>query len=819
MSVAKTASSAESSYPHYAWVALPLPLQQTFSYGIPRALAFVAPGCRVKVRFGHRVLIGCVVQVEDTAPALPAGTKILPILTSLDSEPVLAKEHLVLAEWIADYYLAPPGEVLRGFLPPETGRAGTILYRRKVEAAEASLREGTLRARVLAALEKPMTARALERAVGSKSVGGALRFLVEAGFVERVEKSPGGSIPRIWAAAITEKGRQALENESLKATTARVLTLLATATDAVPLRTIRSELDLKQGPFRTLRKRDYIRLVQQEALPQSPWSRLGSADQGPITPTADQRRVISQIEESMTRGEFSVTVLHGVTGSGKTEIYLRAVESALAAGRTSLLLVPEIALTPQLAGLLRQRFQSQVAILHSALGTGERRDEWWRIRTGEARVVVGARAAVLAPLQKIGLMVVDEEQEGSYKQEEAPRYNARDVAIKRAQVAGAVAVLGSATPSLESYTHAVEGRYRLATLPERIAGRPLAQVRLIDMKDVVREEGPETVLSQPLRLAIEERTSAGEQALVLLNRRGYATHLICRECGLPANCSECSVALTLHQKGKLAVCHYCGLGRPTPTHCDMCRGEYLHQRGYGTEKVEELLKETFPKIRVSRMDRDTMRRKGSYEDLLSRFASREIDLLVGTQMLAKGHDFPAVTLVGVLAADVGLGAPDFRAAERTFQLLTQVSGRAGRGTRPGEVMIQTFAPDHYALQHASAQDYGAFYEEEMAFRRALRYPPGVYIINLILEGAEMSAATRQARRVAQALNSAHLPGVEVLGPAFAARSKVAGRYRCQILLKVARKQHREVRRKLRALMEDPELGKVMTVDVDPTTLH
>ncbi|HLE20609.1 MAG TPA: primosomal protein N' [Vicinamibacteria bacterium] len=819
MSAAKSSSSAASSFPRYARVALPLPLVQTFSYGVPRALDALAPGCRVKVRFGPRVLIGCVVQIEDAAPTLPPGTKILPILASLDPVPVLGEELLSLAEWIADYYVAPPGEGLRGFLPPDTGRAETVLYRRKPEAAGASLREGSLRARVLSALEKPMTSRALARAVGSRAVSGALRFLVDAGLVERVEKASGGGIPRIWAAAITDKGRQALESDVLKATTARVLTLLATATDAVPLKTIRSELGLKQGPFRTLTKRDYIRLVKQEALAQSPWSRLSSPEEEALTPTPDQRQVISQIERSMALRQFSVMVLYGVTGSGKTEIYLRAVEAALAAGRGSLLLVPEIALTPRLAGLLRQRFQSQVAILHSALGSGERRDEWWRIRRGEARVAVGARAAVLAPLERLGLIVVDEEQEGSYKQEETPRYNARDVAIKRAQAAGAVIVLGSATPSLESYTHAVEGRYRLARLPERIAGRPLASVRLIDMKEVVRQEGPETILSQPLREAIEARTSAGEQALVLLNRRGYATQLVCRECGLAANCNECSVALTLHQKGRLAVCHYCGLGRSTPTRCDMCSGEYLHQRGYGTERVEELLKATFPQIRVSRMDRDTMRRKGSYEGLLSRFAAGEIDLLVGTQMLAKGHDFPAVTLVGVLAADVGLGVPDFRAAERTFQLLTQVSGRAGRGSRAGEVLIQTFCPEHYALRHASAQDYQAFYEEEMSFRRALRYPPGIYIINLIVEGAEMSAATRQARRVAEELNRARLAGVEVLGPAFAARSKVAGRYRCQILLKVPRSRHREVRRRIHALMEDPELSKLLTVDVDPTTLH
>ena len=810
--------ASDSSFPRYARVALPLPLQQTFSYGVPRTLSHLAPGCRVKVRFGPRVLIGCVIQIEDQPPALPAGTRILPVLSSLDPEPVVAKELLALGEWIAEYYLAPPGEVLRAVLPPETGRAGSVHYRRTEKARQAKLKAGSLRERVLLALEKPMASRALSRAVGSPRVGAPLRFLVDEGYVERLEKNPSGGIPQVWAASITKEGRQALESETLKLTSSRVLTLLATATDPVPLRTIRSELGLKHDPCRALTKRGYIELMKQRAAPQSPWGRLNAVDEGPLTPTADQTRVISEIEQSMSLGQFSVMVLHGVTGSGKTEVYLRAVESALAAGRTALLLVPEIALTPRLAGLLQQRFQSKVAILHSGLGSGERRDEWWRIRNGEARVVVGARAAVLAPLEKIGLVVVDEEQEGSYKQEEAPRYNARDVAIKRAQDAGAVIVLGSATPSLESYTHALQGRYRLATLPERVGGRPLARVELIDMKDVVRAEGPETILSDPLRTAIENRLAAGEQALILLNRRGYATQLVCRECGLAANCSECSVALTLHERGSLAVCHYCGLGRATPKQCDMCRGEYLRRRGYGTAKVEELLKQVFPKIRASRMDRDTMRRKGSYESLLSRFAGGEIDLLVGTQMLAKGHDFPAVTLVGVLAADVGLGVPDFRAAERTFQLLTQVAGRAGRGKKAGEVLIQTFSPDHYALRHASAQDYKGFYEEEMAFRRALHYPPGIYIINIVLEAEVMAVATRRARRVAQALNRANLPGVDVLGPAFAARSKVAGRHRCQILLKVPRAQHREVRRRLRAMVQDPDLSKHVVVDVDPMTL-
>ena len=508
-----------------------------------------------------------------------------------------------------------------------------------------------------------------------------------------------------------------------------------------------------------------------------------------------------------------------MTGSGKTEIYLRAASTVLERGRTVLMLVPEIGLTPRLTRLLHGRFGDRVAILHSALGSGERPDEWWRIRQGQARVVVGARAAVLAPLENVGLVVVDEEHEASYKQEEAPRYSARDVAILRAKHERAVVVLGSATPSIESYTHAETGRYQLLELPERIGQRPMASVELIDMRDVVREEGPETIFLKALREALEKRFSAGEQAILLLNRRGFAGQLFCRTCGLASMCSECSVSLTLHRGGTLAVCHYCGLGRPTPESCETCSGEYLRQRGYGTERIEVVTKELFPESRVARMDRDTMRKKGSYETLLTRFAARELDTLVGTQMLAKGHDFPAVTLVGVLAADIGLGAPDFRAAERTFQLLTQVAGRAGRGELPGEVFIQTYTPEHYSLEFARAQDFRGFYESERRFRRGLRYPPVVNLINIIFEAEAMPEATRNARRVANFLKEARLNDVDVLGPAFAARSKVAGRYRCQILIKLPRRQHARVRSYLRGVLEDAEFARTMFVDVDPLSLY
>ncbi len=799
----------------FAEVALPVPLPQTFSYGVPESLARASVGHRVRVRFGPRSLVGCILEIRTETPKLPPGTTLKAISSLPDNEPVITSSQLALARFIADYYLAPPGLVCRAMLPPETPREEQVLYRR-VKTAEAHA-QGAAAARVLEALSRPMSASSIARSLGKKSVLGILAALVESGLVEKTHRRGGGA-KTIRVARITERGSRALREEKLRPTAARILTLLSTATDPVPLLTIRNELDLdKAAPLRSLAKKGYVEIASEESR-RSPWGRLGSEIIQDVTLTLAQREALAAIETGIANRGFHPMVLRGVTGSGKTEVYLRAAKAALAQGRSVLMLVPEIALTPRLGGLLHSRFGERVAILHSALGAGERRDEWWRIRQGEAKVVVGARAAALAPVESLGLVVVDEEHESSYKQEESPRYNARDVAIVRARNDGAVVVLGSATPSLESYSHAVEGRYILLTLPERIGSRSLARVTLLDMREVVREEGPEVVVSRPLREAIASRLQDGEQAMVLLNRRGYAGQLLCRRCGLALQCSECSVAMTLHRNATLAVCHYCGLGRATPERCDTCSGEYLRQVGYGTERVEEILKSLFPGSRVARMDRDTMRRKGSHEALLSRFAAREIDLLVGTQMLAKGHDFPAITLVGVLAADSGLSQPDFRAAERTFQLLTQVAGRAGRGEREGEVLIQAFAPEHYSLQFARAQDYEGFFEAERKFRRALHYPPVVSLLNLVVEGDSMAESSTLARRAASFLKSGVPDGVKVLGPAFAVRSKIAGRYRSQILLKLPRREHARARAAIRVMLKDDALLRSTVVDVDPMSL-
>jgi primosomal protein N' (replication factor Y) len=513
-------------------------------------------------------------------------------------------------------------------------------------------------------------------------------------------------------------------------------------------------------------------------------------------------------------------VLHGVTGSGKTEIYLRLAARVCDAGRRSLVLVPEIALTPALAGVFRGLFGDRVAILHSGLSDGERHDQWQRIRRGEVDVVVGTRSAVFAPLEPIGLIVVDEEHDGSYKQDESPRYNGRDVAVMRGKRENAVVVLGSATPAVETYQNAMTGRYQLMSIARRVLDRPLATVSLVNMREQYALGGPDLVFSAPLEAAITARLQNAEQVLVLLNRRGFATAVFCRQCGETINCPNCSVSLTVHAGAtRRARCHYCNYAATVPATCPKCAAPYLEQIGLGTQRIETEALRLFPAARVARLDRDVLRRRGAAGDLLARFGRREIDLLIGTQMIAKGHDFPNVTLVGVISADVGLGLPDFRAAERTFQLLTQVVGRAGRGETPGEAIIQTLYPDHYSVRFACQQDYIGFFTEEIRYRRALRYPPIVALVNVLVRGPDFRTAfddaTDVADRVRRMVGAAR--DVIVLGPAPAPMGRIKGEHRVQLFLKGTRRSlMREVIKA--ALDARPELRRRVTVDVDPLSV-
>jgi primosomal protein N' (replication factor Y) (superfamily II helicase) len=532
--------------------------------------------------------------------------------------------------------------------------------------------------------------------------------------------------------------------------------------------------------------------------------------------TDEQAAAFERLNALAAKGTFATVVLHGVTGSGKTELYLRLADAVRRSGRSVLMLVPEIALTPAVAAVFRATFGERVAIQHSGLSDGERHDQWQRIRRGDVDVVVGTRSAVFAPLGGLGLIIVDEEHDGSYKQEESPRYHGRDVAVVRGSHAGALVVLGSATPSLESFHNAEIGRYSLISLERRVLDRPMAAVRIVDMRAEYAESGPGVILSRPLCESIADRLGRNEQSIVLLNRRGFATAVFCRQCASSLECPNCSVSLTVHRAARRARCHYCNHSTGIPKVCANCAGPYLEQIGFGTERVEAEIIEQFPAARVARVDRDTIRKRGAIAAILTRFGAGAIDVLVGTQMIAKGHDFPRVTLVGVISADVGLGLADFRAAERTFQLLTQVAGRAGRGEIRGEAVVQTLYPNHYSIRHACRQDYAAFYQEEMTFRRGMRYPPSVAMINAVVKARTRDGAMHDAGEIVKALQSG-AESYRVLGPAPAPLNRLKGEHRAQLFIKGT---HRPTMRQAlqTVLSTRPEIRRRTIVDIDPVSV-
>jgi primosomal protein N' (replication factor Y) (superfamily II helicase) len=539
------------------------------------------------------------------------------------------------------------------------------------------------------------------------------------------------------------------------------------------------------------------------------------------TLTTPQESVLTQIEQQMNSGTYSAFLLHGVTGSGKTEIYMRAMNKALSLGRSAMMLVPEIALTPVFSRRLRARFGDQVAIFHSSLQKGERFDEWTRVKNGDARVVIGTRSAVFAPVKNLGLIVVDEEHESSYRQQESPYYNARDVAIVRAQRESATVVLGSATPSLESFHNARKGKYTLLNLPERINARPMATAKIVDMRTVFARHGKPRVFSDELLDAIRETRERGEQSIILLNRRGYSSFILCRSCGETVQCPNCDVTLTYHRSERVIVCHYCNHREAVPRVCPSCGKKYIYYVGEGTEQLEEMLTLLFPALRVARIDRDTTARRKVFEQSLADFSAGKIDTLVGTQMLAKGHDFPNVTLVGVVSVDVGLALPDFRAAERTFQLITQVAGRAGRGDRPGRVLIQTYHPYHYALRHACAQDYESFYDEELRYRQNHSYPPFVALASLLVHGPDLGRVRSDSLELRKQLDAANEERkCRMLGPAPAPLSRLKGEHRFQLLIKS--RNRKELRRVADAALKNAVDGgmnlRTVNLEIDPVSI-
>ena len=753
-------------------VAVPVPALGLLTYSVPESQPLPPPGARVVVPLGPRTMAGIVIS---DAPQPADDVALKDVREVLDTTPFVPADVLALTEWVSEYYVAGPGATLAAALPP----GGLSVPR---DGSAGPFRKDAFKTIRVASLTPQGMDVAERLRVNARCAG------------------DDHDLPRLGP-----KQREAL-------------ILLSGAPDGLPVPGL-SERGVPASVVSRLKTLALI-AIRTERVERDPFApaitAVAAAEARSLT--AEQDAAFDRLRGRLAAGAFHVALVHGVTGSGKTELYLRLAETARAGGRGVLMLVPEIALTPQVAGLFRARFGAHVAIQHSGLSDGERHDQWHRIRRGEVDVVVGTRSAVFAPLSRPGLIVVDEEHDTSYKQEETPRYHGRDVAIMRGKFSDALVVLGSATPSLEAYTHARDGRYTLVTLDKRVLDRPLARVQIVNMREELAAEGKDVILSRPLGDALEQRLAAGEQSLVLLNRRGFATTVLCRQCGNTVECPNCSVNLTVHTRGRdwRARCHYCNHSRLVPKTCPNCAAPYMEHVGFGTERVEAEVAARLPGARIARVDRDTIRRRGSLVDVLGRFGRRELDVLVGTQMIAKGHDFPHVTLVGVISADVGLGLADFRAGERTFQLLTQVAGRAGRGARAGEAIIQTLFPNHYSIRLATAQDYRAFYEKEIEFRRGMRYPPLFAMVNVVVRAPTFEQAMDDARALAEKAREGR-SGFALLGPAPAPLTRLRGEHRVQFFLKGSNR--RAMREAVRdALASLPRLARRASLDVDPISV-
>jgi primosomal protein N' (replication factor Y) len=800
-------------------VALPLPLMQTLTYSVPDHWADPAPGSRVEAPFGRKRAIGVVVPADTTVGrsavvpgAAGEGPRLRDVTAVVDDEPSIPPALLELSLWIADYYIAPPGLCARLVAPP----GGVTTSKAVVELRREPLPEEHAADPILAALAAaggslPLAALCARL---DRDVSARVARLEREGLVASVARLDTTGFLEARVVVASEELSAALS--TLRGRARDVADRIIAAGGRALLRELAASIPSARPAVSSLARRGLAR-VETGVLDRSPATDGVAAPGGGHHParalSREQGNALEAIGRGIDAATFSPFLLEGVTGSGKTEVYLRAAALALESGRSALLLVPEIGLTSPLVTAARERFGAAVSVLHSDMADGVRHDEWWRARRGSARVIVGARSAIFAPLSDLGLIVVDEEHDAAYKQDEAPRYHGRDVAIYRARLEGAAVVLGSATPSLESRSNAARGRYAWLRMRGRIGASGLAHVTLIDRR---RQKDPLAILTPPLVSALAERLSRNEQSLLLLNRRGYATSLACRECGAAAQCPHCSVALVLHRRGDEARCHYCGLTRATPDACAACGGRYLRMQGYGTQRVAEALATALPAARVERVDRDVAGRRGAVEAALARFARHERDILLGTQMVAKGHDFPRVTFVGVIDADVGLGLPDFRSAERTFALLTQVAGRSGRADLPGEVALQTMNPSHYAIDFARRQDYDAFFERESEFRRTMGYPPERPMVNVVLRGASEQAVARDARAIAQDLKA--LGGFAVLGPAAAPLAKVRDEYRYQVVLRGPRSRIRSAARNALTRRLGTMVWAGVHVDVDPQSL-
>lgn len=753
----------------FAWVLVPSSHGAPLIYRIPEALVGdLEPGIRVLVPLQRRQVTGVVLSLVDESP----HAVVKDVSEVLDDRPIVDGDLLKLAQWISQYYLAPLGDVLATMLPPNSRRDSQ--RRIKLEQADATPKDD-LESEILRELAKR------KGKIGLKTLIGWF---------------PGQRIERVLAKL--EARGVVSQSEHL------------------------AKIRPRKSPFLAATEHN-------------------SETQAKVELNREQAHAVAAITARIDQAGFETFLLHGITGSGKTEVYLRAMEHARKRGQRSIILIPEISLTPQLLDQMHRHFPGRVGVLHSALTGAERWAQWWRILRGEVDVVVGARSAVFAPVANLGLIIVDEEHDSSYKQEEGLRYNGRDVAVVRGKQLGCPVLLGSATPALESYENCRQGRYQLIELTERIEQRPLPAVETIDMRyQFVKPAGPQKstdaseknakklvkprLMAERFVAAIKQNFLDKRQTLIFLNRRGFANFLQCGLCGHVWHCPHCSVTLTLHLRRKMLACHHCDYRRAMSEICPECNNPSLAPVGTGTEQVEAALRELIPEARVARMDRDTTTKRGSQEELIRRWERGEFDILVGTQMITKGHDVAGVTLVGALSADLSLNLPDFRAGERTFQLLSQVAGRAGRGNDPGRMVIQTYSPEHYAIQHLPSHDYKGFFAVEREFRQALNYPPFARLINLRFDGPKAEEVEQRAKSLAaqlrqlQSQETKFKSAIEILGPAAAPIEKLRNRYRWQLLLKGKNSASLlELASRARELLPDGRGGRLQ-IDVDPYSM-
>ena len=771
-------------------VAVAGPFDTVFTYRVPPGAQPVIGG-RVLVPFRQRRVSGIVTTLHDHPPKVQTKN----IFSVLDAEPVLDGQLMRLGEWIADYYIAPVGEVLRAMLPLGAEFKRAVSYRitdagrmaqhlagmsGSSSRSQRTPQEQLAEFRVLDYLSERDSAREETLRAATRISRALVSGMVRKKWIAREDISDVRDATRVAEIALLNHAEGKLNvNQRM------VIETLAAAGGKVAVRKLRS-LDIPRTTISTLVKRGMVEVVTQPV--EFEVSRISAPGPLPFEFNQAQEKAFDEIRAALAAGKFSGILLHGVTGSGKTAVYQAAMRTVLDAGLSAIMLVPEIGLTPAAAANLHQIFGGQVALLHSSLSEQERAEQWHRIRRGEARIVVATRSGVFAPVSQLALVIVDEEQDSSYKQEETPRYHARDVAVMRAKMANAVVVLGSATPSLESYFNATKHKYTLLEMPDRVEKRPLPEVEIVDMRGEFQETGHEQVISRKLSEEIRQRLERREQVMVLLNRRGYSPLVLCRACGNHLECRNCAIAMTHHKRSHRMVCHYCGFMAPVPNACGECGSEYVQFLGTGSEKLEELLHGLFPQARIGRLDRDTVRGREDFERALNALNDGELDMLVGTQMIAKGHDIHGVTLVGVVGADAALGFPDFRAAERTFQLLTQVAGRAGRGQTPGKVVLQTFFPDHYAVQYAAQHDFNGFYEKELRFRSWMHYPPYSSLANVLVRSDKLDEALTWSGMLGKWFEKTRHDGIRILGPASAPIVRLKRDYRYHFVLKSPSRQ-------------------------------